>query len=164
MRKVVIITGLYALLTTGWLVASCGSANEQQNYAEQQQEATQKAAEVHTDIREAEDTAALVEARDELSESVQKLEKAKKNYLTELQRRQTGLNEKISELDVKVTDPQQPNREKWVEKRQKLIRERDRLQVNLLEVQRPMTDERWTTVEQELKDLIATIDHELADF
>lgn len=163
MQKVAIITGLYAFLSIGWFLTSCGSNNERKEFAEEQQDAMQQADEAYTDLRQATDTTDLVEAREELSESAQELEKAKKNYIAELQRRQTGLNEKISELDGKVTDPNQPNREKWVEKRQKLVRERDLLQVNLLELQKPMTDERWTTAEQEIKELIAAIDRELAD-
>ena len=101
--------------------------------------------------------------RDELADAAKELEAARKGYLTELQARQKALNEKISDLDGKVTDPNQANRDKWVEKRQKLVRERDKLQANLMELQNPMTDTRWVTAEKEIKELMAGIDEELKE-
>lgn len=163
MKKVVLITAIYAVVTTGWLLTSCESTpkDSQKEYVQEQADAIDEADKARAEIQQTEDTSALIDVRDELSDAAKALEAARKNYMTELQRRQKTLNEKISYLDPKVTDPNQPNRDKWVEKRQKLVRERDKLQANLMELQKPMTDERWTTAEKEIKELMASIDQEL---
>lgn len=165
MKKIVSITAIYAVVTTGWLLISCDSTTKdsQKEYAQEQADAIDEADEARTEIMQAEDTSELADVRDELSDAAKELETARKNYMNELQTRQKALNEKISDLDAKVTDPKQPNRDKWVEKRQKLVRERDRLQANLMELQKPMTDERWVTAEEEIKELMAAIDRELKD-
>lgn len=164
MKKVVFITAIYAFISLGWLLTSCDSTpkDSQKEYVDEQADAHNEADEARTEIQQA-DTSQLTEVRDELADAAKELEAARKNYMTELQTRQKTLNEKISDLDGKVTDPKQANRDKWVEKRQKLVRERDKLQANLMELQRPMTDERWTTAEKEIKDLMATIDEELKE-
>jgi hypothetical protein len=165
MKKIVFITAIYAAITMGWLLTSCDSTpkDSQKQYAEEQADAINEADEARMEMLQAEDTSQLADVREDLSEAAQELEAARKSYTTELQTRQKTLNEKISELDGKVTDPKQANRDKWVEKRQKLVRERDQLQANLLELQKPMTDERWTTAEKEIKELIAAIDQELKE-
>lgn len=165
MKKIVFITAIYAAVTIGWVLTSCDSTTKdsQKEYAQEQADAIDEADKARADIRQAEDTSDLADVRDELSDAAKELEAARKSYLTELQTRQKTLNEKISDLDGKVTDPKQANRDKWVEKRQKLVRERDRLQANLMELQKPMTDERWTTAEKEIKELMASIDQELKE-
>ena len=164
MKKVVIATFLYACITMGWLLTSCdNNKDSKEEYAEEQADALDEADAARAEITNAEDTADLAEVRDELSDKAKELEAAKKDYLAELQNRQKNLSEKISELDPKVTDPNQPNREKWVEKRKQLVSDRDKVQANLLELQNPMTDARFVTAEKEIKELMASIDKTLAD-
>ncbi len=164
MKKVAIATALYAFITTGWLLTSCDNTQDgKEEYAEEQADAIDEADAARAELRSADDTSDLADVRDELSDAAQELEAAKKKYMSELQNRQQSLSEKISEIDPKVTDPNQPNREKWVEKRKELVRDRDRLQANLLELQKPMTDDRFVTAEKEIKELMATIDKALAD-
>ena len=164
MKKVAIATALYACITIGWLLTSCDNTKDgKEEYAEEQADAIDEADAARAEIRSADDTSDLADVRDELADAAKELETAKKEYVTELQNRQKTLNEKISELDAKVTDPKQPNREKWVEKRKELVRDRDRLQANLLELQRPMTNDRFVTAEQEIKELMASIDKTMAE-
>ncbi len=164
MKKVVIATALYACLTTGWLLTSCDNTKDgKEEYAEEQADAIDEADVARSEIRSADDTSDLADVREDLSDTAKELEAAKKNYMIELQNRQKSLSEKISELDPKVTDPNQPNREKWVDKRKELVRDRDKIQANLLELQRPMTDERFVTAKEEIKELMAAIDKALAD-
>lgn len=163
-KKVVLATAFYACLTTGWLLTSCDNTKDgKEEYAEEQADAIDEADAARAEIRSADDPSDLADLRDDLSETAQELEAAKKEYMTELQNRQGSLSEKISELDTKVTDPNQPNREKWVEKRKELVRDRAKLQVNLLELQNPMTDDRFATAKEEIKELMASIDKALAD-
>ncbi|GHB61958.1 hypothetical protein [Persicitalea jodogahamensis] len=164
MKKVVFATALYACLTTGWLLTSCDNNKDgKEEYAEEQADAINEADIARAEIRSADDTSDLADVREDLSEAAQELEAAKKEYMTELQNRQKSLSEKIGELDSKVTDPKQANREKWVEKRKELVQERDQLQANLLELQKPMTNDRFVTAEKEIKELLASIDKSLAD-
>lgn len=164
MKKVAIATSLYACITIGWFLTSCDSNKDgKEEYAEEQTDALREADAARTEIISADDTADLAEVRDELADKAKELEVAKKNYMAELQSRQKSLSEKISDLDPKVTDPNQPNREKWVEKRKELVRDRDKIQSNLLELQSPMTDDRFMTAEKEIKELMASIDKTLAD-
>ena len=164
MKKVVIATALYACLTTGWLLTSCDNTNDgKEEYAEEQADAINEADAARAELRDADDSEDLAEVKDDLADAAQELEAAKKEYITGLQQRQQSLNEEIGDLDTKVTDPKQANREKWVERRKELVRERDLLRANLLELQKPMTEERWTTAEKEIKELMATIDKQLAE-
>lgn len=164
MKKVFIATAIYACITMGWLLTSCdNNKDSKEQYAEEQADALDEADVARVEIKSAEDTADLAQVRDELADKAKELAVAKKDYMTELQRRQKTLSEKISELDPKVTDPNQPNREKWVEKRKGLVSDRDKVQANLLELQNPMTDERFVTAEKEIKELMASIDKTLTD-
>jgi len=164
MKKVLTVTALSVCITTGWLLTSCDNTKDgREEYAGEQADAIDEADVARADLQSADDTSDLVEVRDELAEAARELEAAKKEYMTELQNRQKSLSEKINELDPKVTDPNQPNREKWVEKRKELVRDRTMLQANLLELQNPMTDERFVTAKEEIKELMAAIDKALAD-
>ena len=164
MKKVVIATALYACITTGWLLTSCDNTKDgKEEYAEEQADAIDEADAARAEIRSADDTSDLADVREELSDAAQELEAAKKEYMTELQNRQKSLNEKIDELGTKVTDPKQANREKWVEKRKELVQERDILQANLLELQKPMTNDSFVTAEKEINELMASIDKSLAE-
>ncbi|WP_373515380.1 hypothetical protein [Persicitalea sp.] len=164
MKKVVIATALYACITTGWLLTSCDNTSDgKEEYAEEQADAINEADVARAEIRSADDTSDLADVRDDLTDAAKELEAAKKEYMTELKNRQRTLNEKISELDSKVTDPKQANRDKWVEKRKELVRDRDKLQANLLELQQPMSDDRFVTAEKEIKELMASIDKALTD-
>ena len=164
MKKVLIATALYACITTGWLLTSCDNTKDgREEYAKEQADAIDEADVARADLRSADDSSDLTDVREELSDAARELEAAKREYMTELQNRQKSLSEKISELDTKVTDPNQPNREKWVEKRKGLMRDRTMLQANLLELQNPMTDERFVTAKEEIKQLMAAIDKALAD-
>lgn len=164
MKKVFIATAIYACITMGWLLSSCdNNKDSKEQYAEEQADALDEADVARAEIKTAEDKADLAQVRDELADKAKELAAAKKDYMTELQRRQKTLSEKISELDPKVTDPNQPNREKWVEKRKGLVSDRDKVQANLLELQNPMTDERFVTAEKEIKELMASIDKTLTD-
>ena len=163
MKKVLIATALYACIT-GWLLISCDNTKDgREEYAKEQADAIDEADVARADLRSADDSSDLTDVREELSDAARELEAAKREYMTELQNRQKSLSEKISELDTKVTDPNQPNREKWVEKRKGLMRDRTMLQANLLELQNPMTDERFVTAKEEIKELMAAIDKALAD-
>ncbi len=164
MKKIALATTFYALVTLGWLIIGCETRNDsKQEYAEEQADAIDEADQAVNELQNTTDTSELADVRDDLREELKKLEAAKKDYLVQIQNRQKTLNEKISELDPKVTDPKQPNREKWVERRTKYVRERDQLQASLMELQKPMTNDRWITAESEIKELISAIDRDLQD-
>lgn len=164
LKKIALATTFYALVTMGWLVIGCETKDDsKQEYAEEQVDASKEADKAEEEIQSTNDTSALADVRDDLTDELKKLEAAKKDYLAQIQTRQKTLNEKISDLDPKVTDPKQPNRQKWVERRTKYVRQRDQLQASLMELQKPMTGDRWSTAEGELKELISAIDEDLQD-
>lgn len=164
LKKIALATTFYALVMMGWLVIGCETKDDsKQEYAEEQVDASKKADKAVNELQSTTDTTKLADVRDDLTDELKKLEAAKKDYLAQIQARQKTLNEKISELDPKVTDPKQPNREKWVERRAKYVRQRDQLQANLMELQKPMTGDRWSTAEAEIKELISSIDLDLQD-
>lgn len=164
LKKIALATTFYAFVTMGWLVMGCETKDDsKQEFAKEQADAMKEADQAVNEIQSTSDTSKLADVRDDLEDELKKLEAAKKDYLAQIQTRQKTLNEKISDLDPKVTDPKQPNRQKWVERRTKYVRQRDQLQASLMELQKPMTGDRWSTAEGELKELISAIDEDLQD-
>jgi chromosome segregation ATPase len=165
MRKVAIVTFIYALITTGWLVTGCssGEESEKDQLAQEQQEAMNEADQAYDKIQNAEGVTDLSEVKEDLSETANELSEARKEYLNALQERLGKLNDRISELDQKLTDPNQANQPKWVSKRRELVRERDNVRANMMDLQKPMSDEQWVTAEEEIKKLLAAIDEQLKE-
>jgi|GEM_PF-1633773 DNA repair exonuclease SbcCD ATPase subunit len=165
MRKVAIITGIYACITTGWLLISCELNNKSQKeeYAEEQAEATKEADKAYTVIETTDGMADRTEVRENLAETVKDLAEEKQQYVNILQDRQKKLNKRIGALDKKLTDPTQANQPQWVEQKRKLARERDRVNPMMLNLQKPMTGEKWVTAEEEIKSLLASINEQLKD-
>lgn len=161
MKKVAFITGIYAFIVMGWLLSSCENESQKEEYAEEQAEAMEKADDAYTTLETSNGLTDLTEVRAELEEAAKELAEEKKEYVRTLQDRQKKLNDRISELDKKLTDPMKANQPEWVDKKRKLTRERDQVKAMILDLQNPMTKERWVTAEEEIKTLITTIDEEL---
>jgi uncharacterized phage infection (PIP) family protein YhgE len=165
MRKVVVLPCIYALVSAGLLLTGCGSKeeNEKDQLAQEQQEAMNEADEAYDKIQNADGMTDLSEVKEDLSESMKEISEARKEYLDALQERLGRLNDRINELDKKLTDPNQANQPKWVSKRRELVRERDNVRANMMELQKPMTDKQWVTAEEEIKKLLAAIDEQLKE-
>lgn len=162
MSKQTLSTLLCTFIVAGWPLIGCDSdqKTEKEKLALEQKEAIEVAEQVYDNTVKAVDSTDVSESL-AAADSLEAITKAKREYLYALQECQGKLNEHINELDQKLTDPNQANQPQWVAKRRDLIRERDKVRANMMELQKPMTDERWTTAEQEIKELLSAIDKQL---
>lgn len=165
MSKLTMSTLLYTFTAAGWLLTACDSneKSDKEKLATQQQEIQKEADQANNKIEQAEVPVDISDSLEDLSKFIEEISIAKKDYLYAFQERQQKLNERISELDTKLTDPNQVNQSQWVSNRRVLIAERDKVRANMMELQKPMTKERWTMAEREIKELLAAIDKQLKE-
>lgn len=113
-------------------------------------------------LRNAQGPEDLAEVRNDLKETKQQLAEKQRSYVEKMRDRQEKIQKRLSMMDSKIGSSSGATKEKWIERRTKLMRERDQLQANLLDMQQPMTSEQMVTVEKQINDLLAAIDKELA--
>lgn len=165
MRKVAIITGLYAAITFGWLLSSCESNEnaQKEEFVAEQGEATKSTLGADTTLETTDGMADSTALSENLEVTAEDLASVKQEYVNTMQNSRQKLNERIDELDRQLTDPTQANQPQWVEEKKKLVGERNRLSAMMLNLQKPMTDKKWVIAEEEIKSLLASIDEQLKE-
>ncbi|GAB2781179.1 hypothetical protein GCM10027275_25970 [Rhabdobacter roseus] len=163
MKKVAIVTGIYAFITMGWLLASCDSnrRDEGEKLAETEEQAQARTEDAYQQLAEAETKSDVEDIRDDLKKMDEKLTKEQQNYYQRMQKQHQDITRRLEKLNGQIASADATKKQRLTTNRDTLIHEKDLLEANMLEMQKPMNDDEWRTVESKLKQLIAAIDTEL---
>jgi DNA anti-recombination protein RmuC len=164
MKKIVNVWLLSGMVLAGSTLVSCNSQadkdrKELANAEEEALEAAEKTTEqVATDSSKEE----MSDAKEELLDANAKLNEKQAEYLKSLKEREKKIQERISKLDEKLKSAEGNSQKRLMEKKDKFTKERDLLQANILEMQKPMEDKRLETVQKEVQQRVVAIDKELS--
>lgn len=158
--KTKLIQLLPAVMLTGSLLfTGCtGTDKEKKELANAEEDAlkkTEEVAKMNFDTNK-ENTAEL---KEDLEKAKEKLSEKQSNYVVALREREAKLNDKLKDIQTKLRDGKSNKR--LLEKKDRLSKERDLVQANILELHSPVTDEKLATVEKGIQELIKEIDKEL---
>lgn len=148
------------LLAGALLFTGCsGTDKERKELANAEEDAlkkTEEVAKMNFDTNK-ENTADL---KEDLQKAQEKLSKKQNDYVVVLREREAKLNDKLKDIQTKLRDGKSNKR--LLEKKDRLSKERDLVQANILELHSPVTDQKLETVEKGIQELIVEIDKELA--
>lgn len=148
------------LVAGSLLFTSCSKTDKERkelaNAEEDALKKTEEVAKMNFDTNK-ENTADL---KEDLQKAQEKLSEKQNDYVVALREREAKLNDKLKDIQAKLRDGKSNKR--LLEKKDRLSKERDLVQANILELHSPVTDQKLETVEKGIKELIVEIDKELA--
>jgi chromosome segregation ATPase len=164
MKRKAIILLSNTLLAAGLLLTACNSSTEKdrKELARAEEEALEKAEEANKLVPQETDSSDMADVKKDLEKASQKLSEKQEKYLASLREKEGKLNDRLKTISEKLRTADGSARKRLTEKQDKLIKERDQLQANILEIQSPLTDQQLETVQKEINVLIAVIDRELS--
>jgi paraquat-inducible protein B len=158
--KTKLIKLIPAVLLTGSLLftACSGTDKKRRELANAEEDAlkkTEEIAKMNFDTNK-ENTAEL---KEDLEKAKEKLSEKQNDYVVALREREAKLNDKLKEIQTKLRAGKSNKR--LLEKKDRLSKERDMVQANILELYSPVSEKELETVEKTIQELIAEIDKEL---
>ncbi|TDE13370.1 DUF1216 domain-containing protein [Dyadobacter psychrotolerans] len=164
MKRIATIFLSNAILAAGLMLTACNSSTDKdrKELANAEEEALEKAAEANEMVPQETDSSDMADVKKDLEKASQKLSEKQDKYLASLREKEGKLNDRLKTIGEKLSSADGNAKKRLTEKQDKLIKERDQLQANILEIQSPMTDQQLETVQKEINVLIAVIDKELS--
>ncbi|CAG5069782.1 hypothetical protein DYBT9623_02519 [Dyadobacter sp. CECT 9623] len=164
MKKTMSVWVAGTMILMASMTFSCNSGadkdrKELANAEEEALEAAEKTSEVVSNDTSKEE---MSKAKEELLDANAKLNEKQQEYLTSLKERETTIQDRIKKLDEKLQSANDNSKKRLTERRDKFTKERDLLQANILELQKPMEDKRLETVQKEVQQRVVAIDKELS--
>lgn len=161
MKKHILFRMAIPLLAVSISLASCtGTEKQKKELANAEEEALKKANDALS-LTENDSKKEISKVKDDLEKANEKLNEKQTIYLQSLQEKEESVSNRLKSLNERIKSTSGEPSQRLVERRDKLSKERDMLQANIMELKSPMNDQRLETVEKELKVLIAAIDREL---
>lgn len=163
MKKAISVWMSGTALALAMFVSACNSDAEKdrKELARAEEEAIKTANKATDEVVNGADTNDMIDSKEKLREAEQKLNEKQQNYLISLKKTENKIHERLAKVDEKIKSADGNARKRFEEKRDKLVKERDMLQANILEIQKPMDDDQFQTVQKQVDGLISTIDKEL---
>ncbi|WP_439559120.1 hypothetical protein [Dyadobacter sp.] len=161
MKKTVNVWVLSAMVVMGASLASCNSAEKDRKELANAEEDALKAAEETSAMGDT-SKEEMADAKEDLLEANAKLNEKQQDYLNSLKEREAKIQERITKLDEKLKSADGNAKQRLTERKDKFTKERDLLQANILEMQKPMEDKRLETVQKEVQQRVVAIDKELS--
>ena len=161
MKKHILFRMAIPLLAVSISLASCtGTEKQKKELANAEEEALKKANDALS-LTENDSKKEISKVKDDLEKANEKLNEKQTIYLQSLQEKEESVSNRLKSLNERIKSASGEPSQRLIERRDKLSKERDMLQANIMELKSPMNDQRLETVEKELKVLIAAIDREL---
>lgn len=161
MKKHILFRMAIPLLAVSISLARCtGTEKQKKELANAEEEALKKANDALS-LTENDSKKEISKVKDDLEKANEKLNEKQTIYLQSLQEKEESVSNRLKSLNERIKSASGEPSQRLVERRDKLSKERDMLQANIMELKSPMNDQRLETVEKELKVLIAAIDREL---
>jgi DNA anti-recombination protein RmuC len=163
MKRILTLFFANAFIIPCLLLTSCNSSTEKdrKELANAEEEALDKAAEANKLVPQEADTKEIEGVKKDLEKASEKLSEKQEKYLASLKQQERRINDRLKAITEKLQSADDNSKKNLTEKLDKLTKERDQLQANILEIQSPMTDQQLETVQKEINLLIAIIDREL---
>lgn len=165
MKKLTRIIFANFAIAAGALFVGCnsGSDKDRKELANAEEQALETADEASEEIANTSDTSEMEDAKEDLLEANQKLNEKQQKYLASLKKEESELQERVVELDEKIKSADGDAKKRLTVKKDKVTKERDLLQANILEMAKPMEDKRLETVQKEVQQRIVAINKELSE-